>query len=139
MSVRAANKDYVRRVPPTWWLKKRSYTLFMLREATALFVAGYAIFMLVLLWRATQGEDAFRGFIEGLKSPVSLVLHLLALAMAIYHTVTWFTATPKSMQLFRGEEKVPAGSIISANYVVWIAASLIVAGLAWLFSRGGGQ
>ncbi|MES4792524.1 MAG: fumarate reductase subunit C, partial [Chloroflexota bacterium] len=28
-------KQYVRPVPSTWWLAKKSYTLFMFREATA--------------------------------------------------------------------------------------------------------
>jgi fumarate reductase subunit C len=33
-------KEYVRPVGANWWLRKRSYTLFMLRELTAVFVAG---------------------------------------------------------------------------------------------------
>ena len=35
-------KEYVRPRAANWWLEKKSYTLFMLRELTALFVAGYA-------------------------------------------------------------------------------------------------
>ena len=32
-----------------------------------------------------------------LKSPASIVFHLLALAFAIYHSVTWFNLTPKAL------------------------------------------
>src|SRR5436189_5565794 len=88
-------KDYARPVPPRWWLRKRSYTLFMLRELTAVFVAGYALFLLALLYRAYQGPQSFSGFVQGLSSPISLVLHLIALAMAVYHSITWFKLTPK--------------------------------------------
>src|ERR1051325_5416446 len=81
-------KEYVRPVGANWWLLKRSYTLFMLRELTAVFVGGYAIFLVILLYRAGQGPEAFASFAEELKSPVSIALHLIALAMALYHTIT---------------------------------------------------
>src|SRR5262249_55309397 len=55
-------KEYVRPMPSNWWLKKRNYTLFMVRELTAVFVAGYAIFLLVLIYRASQEPLAFFAF-----------------------------------------------------------------------------
>ena len=119
-----------------WWLRKKSYTLFMLREATALFVAGYAIFLLVLVYRATQGPDVFRTFVEGLKSPISVVLHLLVLAMALYHSITWFSAVPKITVFWRGEEKVDAGTIVAVTCGIWILVSVVVAGIA-LAARAG--
>ena len=128
-------KEYVRPVRANWWLQKKSYTLFMVREATALFVAGYAIFLLVLLYRATQGPDVFRGFVEGLRSPVSIVLHLLVLAMALYHSITWFSAVPKITVFWRGEEKVDAGTVVAVSYAVWIVVSVVVAGIALAAAR----
>jgi fumarate reductase subunit C len=101
----------------------------MLREVTAFFIAGYAVFLLVLLYQAGQEPEAFAAFVEGLKSPVSIVLHLLVLAMAIYHSITWLNAAPKVMVFWRGEERVGPQTIIAGNYVVWLVLSLIVAGL----------
>ena len=123
-------KEYRRPIRPTWWLGRRAYTLFMLREATALFVGGYAVFLLVLLYRASQGSDAWSQFVQGLRSPLSIVLHLIALAMAIYHTVTWFQSTPKVLVVWRGEERVSPAIITAANYVFWLVVSAVVAGLA---------
>src|SRR4051794_2120436 len=131
-------KEYVRPVGASWWLRKPSYTLFMLRELTAVFVAGYAIFLLVLIYQAGQGPEAFTQFAQGLKSPVSIVLHLLVLAMVVYHTVTWFNATPKVMSLWRGEERVSPALIVGSNYVAWVVISAIVAGLALAAARSGG-
>ena len=127
-------KEFRRSPSTTWWLAKKSYTLFMLREFTAVFVAGYAIFLMVLVYQASQGQDAFRAFVEGLKSPVSIVLHLLALAMALYHTVTWFSVTPKVMAFWRGEERIPASAIIAS--IPYTLARYTVQGWGTLTRRG---
>lgn len=120
-------RPYHRKFPNTWWLKRRPYFLFMLREATAIFVAGYSVFLLVLLRRLGEGEEAFAAFLETLRSPLSLALHWVALAFALYHTVTWFNLTPKILVLRIGERKVPGALIAGANYVAWLALSAAVA------------
>jgi fumarate reductase subunit C len=128
-------KEYVRPKGANWWLERPAYTQYMVREITALFVGGYAVFLLVLIYQATQGQDAFVAFAEGLKSPVSIVLHLLVLVMAIYHTVTWLNATPKAVVLWRGEERVPPETLITGSYGVWLVISVVVAGIALAAAR----
>ncbi|MES4792525.1 MAG: fumarate reductase subunit C, partial [Chloroflexota bacterium] len=71
-----------------------------------------------------------------LKSPVSIVLHLVTLAMVVYHTVTWFSATPKAVALWRNEERVGPGPIIAANYIAWVIVSAVIAGLVFAGARG---
>ena len=122
-------KEYIRPVPATWWLKKRSYRLFIVRELTCLFVGGYAVFLLVLVSRAQNASD-FAQFFEALKSPLSVVLHLIALAMVIFHAVTWLYVTPKLIVVWRGEQRVPGVLIAGAHYVMWFAVSAIVAWIA---------
>ncbi len=119
-------KEYVRPMPATWWLHNRHLTLFMLRELSSVFVAGYAVFLLVLVLRRGQGPEAFHAFFETLKTPLSLLLHLVALAFVVYHSVTSFNAAPVIMTVWRGEEKVSAGLIVGANYALWILVSVLV-------------
>lgn len=129
-------KEYIRPMPPGWWLKKKSYTLFMIRELTAIFVAGYAIFLLTLIYRAMQGMEVFTAFVQGLKSPLSIVLHLLALVMAIYHSVTWFNLTPKVLVVWRGEEQVNPNLIAASHYVAWLLVSVVIAGVVIVMAKG---
>ncbi len=129
-------KEYVRSSSTGWWLAKRSYSLFMLREATALFVGGYAIFLIVLIARAAGGPDPWAAFVQGLKSPVSIVLHLITLAMAAYHSATWMSSIPKATPLWRGDERVSPGAMIGAGYLSWLVASLVVVGLGIALLRG---
>ena len=118
---------YHRPVPNTWWLKRKPYVLFMIRELTSIFVAGYCIFLLVFVYKLTQGADIYGNFIDVLKSPSSVALHLIALAFVLYHTITWFNLTPKILVLYKGEERISQGLVAGTFYAGWIVVSVIVA------------
>ena len=120
---------YNRLVPNTWWLQRRPYILFMIRELTSVFVAGYCIFLLVLVYKLTQGADAYANFMAALKYPSSVVLHLITLVFVLYHTITWFNLTPKILVLYRGEERIPQGLVAGTFYVGWVVVSDIIASL----------
>jgi len=120
---------YHRPVPNTWWLKRKPYILFMIRELTSVFVAGYCIFLLVLVYKLTQGAEVYGNFMASLKSPSSVALHFITLSFVLYHTITWFNLTPKILVLYRGEERIPQGLVAGTFYAGWGVVSLIV---AWL-------
>ena len=120
---------YHRIVPNTWWLQRRPYILFMIRELTSVFVAGYCIFLLVLVYKLTQGAVVYGNFMAAMKSPISVVLHLITLVFVLYHTITWFNLTPKILVVYRGEERIPQGLVAGTFYVGWLVISAIV---AWL-------
>jgi fumarate reductase subunit C len=117
-------RELIRPVPATWWLKNPNYTWFMIRELTAVFVAGYAVFLLVLAYHRAAGNEA--AFKELLVCRWSLALQVLALVFVLYHAVTWLNLTPKVVIVYRGEEKVPAGLIAGAHYVLWLVVSVVV-------------
>ena len=120
-------KQLIRPMPIDWWLKRPSYTQFMIRDVTSVFIAAYCIFLLVLLYWAEHADTAgFRAFYDSLGSPRCLLLHLIALVFAVYHSVTFFNLTPRVMVVFRGEEKVPESVIAGAHYAGWAVVSLIL-------------
>lgn len=119
-------KPYHQRIPATWWLKHPAYFRFMLREWSSVFVAAYAVVLLVMLNRLSHGPQAYEAFLACLKSWPSIVFHWVAFAFALLHTVTWFQATPQAMAVRFGEKRVPSALIVAANYVAWVAASAFV-------------
>jgi fumarate reductase subunit C len=126
-------REYIRPMPATWWLHNRQLFMFMLRELSSVFVAGYAVFLIVLLFRFGQGREAFHEFFEALRSPASILLHLVALAFVVYHSVTSFNAAPVIMTVWRGEEKVEPALIVGGNYALWLILSVLVwAAALWL-------
>jgi fumarate reductase subunit C len=118
-------------MPATWWLKRPNYLLFMLRELSCVFVGAYAFWFLMMLRRLSEGRAAYEAFIYGLRSPLAILFHILALAFAVLHTVTWFQATPKAMAVRRGEERVPDSLIILPNYAAWLVISAIIFWIVW--------
>ncbi|MCS5660130.1 MAG: fumarate reductase subunit C [Dehalococcoidia bacterium] len=117
---------YHRPVSNTWWLKRKPYILFMIRELTSVFVAGYCIFLLVLVYKLTQGAEAYDNLMAILKSPSSVALHLVTLSFVLYHTITWFNLTPKILVLYRGEERIPQGLVAGVFYAGWVVVSVII-------------
>ncbi len=125
-TVSSNTKEYIRPMPSNWWLKRKTYLLFMIRELTCLFVGGYALFLLCLAAKAGDAQS-FEGL---LLSPWSVVLHVIALPMVLYHSITWINLTPKVMVIWRGEKQVDPKLIAAANHVVWALVSIVIAWIA---------
>ena len=128
---RARKKEYVRPIPATWWLSKTSYLRFMIRELSSGFIAAYAIFLLVLLRHARLDDPAgFQAFVDSLKSPVAIVLHLIALGFALFNTMTTFNVAPRILTIRRGEDTLPDATIAGAHYGAFLVASAVLIGIA---------
>ncbi len=119
-------RPYVRSMDG-WWRRDAYFVRYMAREVTALFVAAYAAVVLVGLVRLSQGEAAFNGWLQALKSPLSLVFHLVVLAVFCYHTWSWFSIMPKTMPImFVGGKRVQPGTITGAGLAAAVVACLAV-------------
>ena len=118
---------YRRRVSVWWWLQKRSYAGFVLRELTSVFVAFVAVVYLWELRALVQGPEAYARFLSRLQTPLFLALHALALVFVLFHTITWFSLTPKAMAVRLGGKRVPDPVIVGVNYAAWVVVSAVVA------------
>jgi fumarate reductase subunit C len=115
-----------------WWLQKRTYFVFVMRELSSLFVAWYVLFLLLLVRAVGRGEAAYENFLDWAASPVIVAVNVVAFAFIALHTVTWFSLTPQAMALrFRGRS-VPGSLIIGAQYAGLATASAFV---CWLVIR----
>jgi len=119
-------KPYVRKVPASWWLRHAFYTKYMIREGTSVFLTAYSLILFTGLLRLSQGAAAFNGWQEALTSPLAIGFHVVALALAVYHTVTWFSLAPKAIDLRLGERKLPDSWIIAGHYAALALVSVIV-------------
>lgn len=124
-------KPYVRPMDG-WWLKNPYYIRYMVRESTALFVAAYALYLLCGLARLASGAAAWQGWLQELSSPGAIVFHVIAMAAALYHTVTWFKVSPKvTPQLYIGKNRISDKAISTTQYVIAGMLYLLLLILAW--------
>ena len=127
-------RPYVRSMDG-WWRRNPYFVRYMIREATAVLVLGYAVVLLVGVIRLAQGEAAYNAWLEALRTPLSLAFHAVLLVGFLYHTWSWFSIMPKTMPmiLVGGKRLQPAvitgtGLVISA--VLCGVLFLIVMGMA---------
>lgn len=120
---------YHKKMSIFWFLNRKPYVLFIVRELTSLFVAAYAVIPLVQLNALKQGPEAWESLIAAFSSPFSVILHVIILVFVLFHSITWFRLAPTAMVLKIGKKKVPGPAIILVNFVMWIVLSV---GIAWV-------
>ncbi len=114
-------------LPWSWFTQRPSYRRFMVREATSVFMAGYLVYLIVWIYRIGQGPEGLAAVINSARHPFTVALHLLALAAALYHSITWFNLRPKIMPLYIGEDRVPDLWVaIVMGYLPWAIVSVII-------------
>ena len=125
-------KPYVR--PMTrWWQRDPYFVRYMWREGTSLAVAAYALILMMGVLRLAQGQSAFEGWLQALRSWPSIVFHLVLLAAMVVHAVSWFEIMPKTMpMLFVGGQRVAAATVTRAGLAAAVAAALVLFALAWM-------
>jgi fumarate reductase subunit C len=154
----SAPVTYRQPVSRLWWLKKRTYFLFVMRELSSIFVAWFAVFLMMMVFAIGRGEAAYQNFLNWAASPVVVVVNIVALAFAVLHTVTWFALTPQAMvvrgpggrqvramkevrvagqwvpaaTVVRVGGRLPAGAVIASQYVGLVVVSAFI---AWLVLR----
>lgn len=127
----ANGKPYVREVSRYgWFLQHPRYLRYMAREITCVFIGLHAVILLVALRRLSEGREAYEAFLQNLTGPAGVVLQLVVLAFAVYHSTSWFNVTPKAMPVLIGENFLPGAVIVGAHYAAWLVASLAILFLA---------
>jgi fumarate reductase subunit C len=121
------------RVSTYWWLKRRSYLAFILRELSSIFVAWSVVFLLLLVRAVGQGEESYREFLTWSARPAILLLNLVSMCFVAFHAVTWFNLAPQAMVIRLNGKRIPGTWIAASNYAAWALASTVV---AWLLLGG---
>jgi fumarate reductase subunit C len=110
-------------MPLTWWLKKRSYFIFMMRELSSVFVALVGVGTVCHVIALKSGSDAWNALLQ---SPGMILFSVVALAFAVLHTVTFFTAAGQVLVIQRGDEFLPKSLVVSAHFAVWAVTSVVI-------------
>lgn len=115
-----------------WWRRDPFFVVYMARELTALAVLVYAIVLAVGVLRLSQGQAAFNGWLEALKSPGSILLHLVLLFSFAVHAKSWFEIMPKTMPImYMGGERVQGATITRAGFIATVVASIVLFAITW--------
>ena len=116
-----------------WWLERRSYLVFILRELSSIFVAWFVVYLLVLIRAVSLGEGDYQEILRWSGSPLVVVVNVVSLFFVVFHAITWFNLAPQAMVMHVRGRRVPPRWIAASNYLAWAAASVVV---AWFLLGG---
>lgn len=122
----SARKPYVRPMDG-WWRRDPFFMRYMAREASAVFLAIYAVILLTGLYRLSQGAAAYQAWLAALAQPLVIVFHGVALLAVAYHAYTWWKVMPKTMpMLHAGGRRIPDVTLSAVGWAATLAVSLLV-------------
>jgi fumarate reductase subunit C len=123
---------YQRPISTFWWLERRSYLVFVLRELSSVFVAWFVVYLLLLVNATSAGSTQYERFLDWSAHWWMVVINLIALFFVLLHAVTWFGLAPKAIVVRRRGRRVPPSQILVLHYLAWLLLSAFV---AWVILR----
>ena len=128
----APSRSYRRPIALLWWLSRRSYLLFVLRELSAVFVAWFVVYLFLLVNAIGDGASSYSRFVDWSGTWWVIALNVIAFAFVLLHAVTWFGLAPRAMVVHLRGRRVPPPQIVAAHYLAWLLLSAIV---TWVVLR----
>ena len=130
-STDAAPRVFKPEMPRGWWLRRRHYFLYMVREFTALPMAAWLLWLLAEIRRAASGP-------KGYYPPTSaafIVFSVICLGFAAYHSFTFLSLAGVILHLKFMGKPVPPRMIVAAMFGLWLVASVVIAAVLIGFAR----
>ena len=114
-----------------WWRKNPYFIKYMIREASAPLFYGYALWLLVGLVALARGEAAYEVWRAAASHPLSILIHAIVVAFAVYHTWTWFSVLPKTTPDIDVEPRL----LVAAGVIAAAACCAALYAFAWWTTR----
>jgi fumarate reductase subunit C len=123
---------YRKPISTFWWLRRRAYLVFVLREISSVFIAWFVVYLLLLVHAVSSGNEEYERFLKWSAGPWVLAVNVLALFFVLLHAVTWFNLAPKAIVARLGGWRVPPALILTLHYLLWGLLSAIA---VWVVLR----
>ncbi len=130
-STGATPRVYKPEMPRGWWLRRRHYLLYMVREFTAVPMALWLLWLLAEIHRAASGPKAY----YPAASPAFIVFSVICLGFAMYHSITFLSLAGVIIHLKFMGKPVPPRTIVGAMFGLWLVASVVIAAVLIGFAR----
>jgi fumarate reductase subunit C len=119
--------QYRPKISPYWFFERWPYLKFMVRELSCVFVAYWAVVMLVQIWSIERGAGAYIRFEHWMSNPGILILNALSLFFIMFHAVTWFMLVPRVfVRQLLGTSAIPDEVAAAPSFGAWAIASIVV-------------
>lgn len=112
-------------LPGAWFLRRRGYLLYVVREFTAVPIALWMAWFLVEIWRLKAGPAGYHPHL----SKAFVVFSAICLAFALWHSLTFLSLSGLIMRVPLGDRSVPPRIVAGGAFAGLLLLSLVVGGL----------
>ena len=130
-AARSAPGTYRWSMPSGWWLRKRHYFLYVVREFTALPMALWLLWLLFDIKSAGAGSAGF----QPPRSIPFVVFSAVCLAFATYHSYTFLKLAGVIIHLKFLDRTLPPRVIVLTMFGLWALASIVIGAVLIGFGR----
>jgi len=127
----AAPRTYRWSMPSAWWLRKRHYFFYVVREFTALPMALWLLWLLYDVKNAGAGAAGF----QPPKSPAFIAFSAVCFLFATYHSYTFLKLAGVIMHVKVMDKTLPPRVIVLTMFGAWALASVVIAAVLIWFAR----
>jgi fumarate reductase subunit C len=120
-----SGRSHPYRQPFNWWLRRRGYVLYMLREATVIPMVVWTVLFLVEIARLRQGPAGYRP----LEGPVFVAVSVVCLAATLWHAYTFLSLAGLIVRIPYADRAVSPRVIVGAMFSGLVLLSIVVGGL----------
>lgn len=128
-------KPFVKAQSPNWYRQNRFFSLYMLRELTAVPVALEALNLFWGLASLAGSLSAWQHWVGFQSHILMIVFHLVVIVAALYNSHTWFGAMPKAIRIQLGEKFVDDKVLIGGSWATWVAILIVLAMVVYYFAN----
>jgi fumarate reductase subunit C len=130
-SAHVATRSYKPAMEAGWWMRKRHYFWYMVREFTALPLALWLLWFLVEIYRAGAGPKGYSPH----ASTAFVVFSVICLLFALYHSITFLSLAGVIIHLKVLDHPVPPRLIVVVMFALWLVASIVIGAVLIGFGR----
>jgi fumarate reductase subunit C len=130
-AARTSPRTYRWSMPSNWWLRKRHYFLYVVREFTALPMALWLLWLLYDIKSAGAGSAGF----QPPRSPAFVAFSAVCFVFASYHSYTFLKLAGVIIHLKVMAKTVPPRVIVLTMFGAWAVASIVIGAVLIGFAR----
>jgi len=113
-------RTYRRQLGGDWWLRRRSYFLYMVRELTVVFMVAWLVWFLYEVWQLKQGQ------FQSLKGNYGvLAFSAVCLFFTLWHAVTFLNLSGLILRVPIGDRFLPATAVKGAAFGGLVFVTLV--------------
>jgi fumarate reductase subunit C len=124
-------REYRWHMPRDWWIRRRHYFTYILREFTALPLAVWLLWFLVEVQRAQNGPKSYFPH----SSTGFVIFSVICLGFALYHSITFLSLAGVILHFKVLDRPVPSQLVVLSQFGIWAVASAVIAFVLIYFAR----